>query len=585
MAEEPTGLRPPDPTDRQGSTSFLPAPKRRSSQKTLRTSTPSASPLAPPSSSQPTARPLTSELAAYAAGKARKRQATAGPEDRPSLPDLEFLGTPRSIRLKNLFTGAMAPPNMLDVATKLNDLVESSIKLTKKGAEKISVGSETAANIKTLVVRLLELAEFHHDIPAIRRNPFSTEDDEHQVERALAGANTFGCKVPEVIEAKLDQLTKSIESLERAVTAPSSNFNFRPAKSTATTPSYALAASKHAPPTSTAPRQAVFKPTSVRMKPPTPPPAFKTLKTLTLAQTCKDGKVLASMNCPTLIAKINTTLAEVGIKETPSDDKAIRIRSVHRHPSNDLVIYTTTTNQATALRDQHEKWVHLIDEGLVIHNPVHTVVVHGIPTSFNPTDPQHIEMLTAMNTDTLNPPPTFIKWLSENAVQRGASHSSIHIGFADAGQAQLAVDHKIFYGRFNKQTEHGRKTKPRCMNCLRDGHVTKFCKDKLMCPYCSGDHAADSCELHGRMNTNCTACARHAQKENPSIDLVSLFSETPRYLRHSPLDPTCPARLAEKKARVQCYPGARHSSTNVYHANRQVNPHRYCRRRRTKLGR
>lgn len=91
-------------------------------------------------------------------------------------------------------------------------------------------------------------------------------------------------------------------------------------------------------------------------------------------------------------------------------------------------------------------------------------------------------MLAAMNADTLNPAPVFVKWVSANAVQRGASHLSIRIGFADAAQAALAVEQKIFYGRFNKSTEFGRKAKPRCMNCLQEGHITRYCKEELMCP-------------------------------------------------------------------------------------------------------
>lgn len=141
-----------------------------------RTSTnPPSTPL-PSSQPQTPARPLASELEAYAAGKARKRQATAGPEDRPSPPDPTYLGTPRSTRLKNLFTEAILPPTLLDVARKLNDLVENNVKLPKKGAEKISVGSETAADIKTLVVKLFELAELNQDIPAIRRNIFAADN-------------------------------------------------------------------------------------------------------------------------------------------------------------------------------------------------------------------------------------------------------------------------------------------------------------------------------------------------------------------------------------------------------------------------
>lgn len=293
-----------------------------------------------------------------------------------------------------------------------------------------------------------------------------------------------------------------------------------------------------------------FKPTSVKKPTPAPPPATKPMNTITLVQSVKDGKALSSINYPSLIATINAKIAEAAVKEKPADEKPIRIRSVHQYPSNDIVIYTTTPSQAEILREQHENWIPLISTELLLHNPIHAVVVHGIPTSFNPSDPQHLDMLYAMNTDTLTPPPLFVKWLSANAVQRGASHSSLRIGFAEAGQAALAVEQKIFYGRYNKRTEHGRKIKPRCMNCLQEGHITRYCKEPLMCPFCSGPHPADSCEFHGKMTSNCTACARHAQRQDESVDLRQLFSETPRHLRHSPLDPTCPARLASKTVKA-----------------------------------
>lgn len=348
----------------------------------LKTSTHTSTLTPTPASSQSTARPLTSELEAYAAGRARKRQATTGLEDRPSPPDPKYLGTPRSIRLKNVFTGAMAPPNLLDVARKLNNLVESNIKLPKKGAEKTSIGSETAADIKTLTIRLLELDEFHNDIPTIRRNLFSNEDEEHQVERALAGANTFGCKVPDIIEANLEKLTKSIERIERATTAPSSNFSFRTSKSNnPTTPSYALAASKHNPQTITHSRATTFKPVLTRKAPPAPPSSLKLLNTVTLTQSIKGGLELAGLNYPTLIANINAKLSEAKIKVNHLDERPIQVRSVHRHPSNDLVLYTTTALQAEALRAQGDDWIPGISSNLTIQNPVHTNLLQTIRPS------------------------------------------------------------------------------------------------------------------------------------------------------------------------------------------------------------
>lgn len=183
----------------------------------------------------------------FEAGMARKRQATAAPEDRSRPRDPHYLGTPRSVRFKNLFTETSNTPTLLDVTQKLYELIETAIKLPKKGAEKISIGSESAADIKTLAARLLELAELQDDIPAMQRNPFMSDEDDHRIERALAGANTFGCKVPELIDAKLEKIAQDLAIIKQAASLPSGGFSFKTPNSLPKTPSYALAASKHAP--------------------------------------------------------------------------------------------------------------------------------------------------------------------------------------------------------------------------------------------------------------------------------------------------------------------------------------------------
>lgn len=251
MTEGDLPPAPPDPPGAENTTAWTPQTKTRGSSRSCRPSanTPSSIPPPPPSQSQD--RPAVTGLAELEAGKARKRQATAGPKDRPSRPDPTYLGTPRSIRFKNLFSTAANTPTLLDVTRKLYELIESSIKLPGKGAEKISIGSETAADVKTLAARLLELAEVENDIPAIRRNPFSTNDEDLQVERVLAGANQFGCQLPNVIEVQLKQISKDIAELKHAASLPSREFQFSTTNTPAKTPSYALAASKHAPRPST----------------------------------------------------------------------------------------------------------------------------------------------------------------------------------------------------------------------------------------------------------------------------------------------------------------------------------------------
>lgn len=65
-----------------------------------------------------------------------------------------------------------------------------------------------------------------------------------------------------------------------------------------------------------------------------------------------------------------------------------------------------------------------------------------------------------------------------------------------------------------------------------------------MCPYCAENHQADTCTLKSRTTSDCTACARRMKDADASLDLAHLFSTTPLILRHLPLDPTCPARIA-----------------------------------------
>lgn len=509
--------------------------------------TPTPSPLPP---SQSIDRPTVSGLTAFEAGKRRKRQATAGPDDRPGRANPVYLGTPRSTRFKNLFPDAPSAPGILEVTKKLYDLIEGLIHLPKKGAEKITLGSESAADIKTLAAHLLELAETLSDIPSIRRNPFSDAGDAHQVERALAGTNSFGCEVPKSIEAKLDKLAKDLAEMKQAVVMPTSTFSFNTSNSRPGIPSYALAASRHAPRQQSGPPPVTFRPFHHKKNPPPQPQATRSSNTVTLAQKTKDGTELSNVNYPTLIGLINTKLREANVKATPSDEKHVQIRSVHRHPSNDLVLYTTTPQHADTLRKQSATWLPLVSTNLELHNPIHSIVVHGIPATFLPTDPHNIDMLVAMNPDTLNPAPVFIKWISPNAIHQGVLHSSLRIGFADGEQAKRVVEQKIFFGCYNKKMDFGRKSKPRCMNCIKDGHTSTHCKEPMMCPYCAGDHPADSCELKGMMTSNCTSCARSSKSKDSTLDLKLLFSTTPKSLSHSPLHPTCPSRVAEKLARA-----------------------------------
>lgn len=288
------------------------------------------------------------------------------------------------MRLNNIFKNAPRNPSILDVTCKLYDLIESSILLSKKGGERISLlGSETAADIKTLAAAVLDQVEQSLNLPIVGQNLFPTDSNNHQVEHALEGANPFRCKVPDVVGARLDSIDKALAGIKDVFQNTSHCFNSPNLTTNPKTPSYALAVSRHAPKSTTVPTLTEFRPVLHKKPPPPPPTLLKLSNTITLTQSEREGNELLSMNYATLIALINSKLTEACIKEKTADPKPIQIQSVHRHPSNNQVLYTTTPQQAKELRRQGTKWIPLLSSSLSLHLTVHTVVVHGIPPLSN----------------------------------------------------------------------------------------------------------------------------------------------------------------------------------------------------------
>lgn len=124
----------------------------------------------------------------------------------------------------------------------------------------------------------------------------------------------------------------------------------------------------------------------------------------------------------------------------------------------------------------------------------------------------------------------------------------MRIGFTDASQAKGELYQKIFYERYRKTADFGGKSKPCSMSCLQEGHMSNHFTSKMMFPYCVEAHQVDMCLIESTMTSNWTACARAHKITQPDLELKTIFSKTPLNLRHSLLDPICPARLATKKS-------------------------------------
>lgn len=233
------------------------------------------------------------------------------------------LGTPHSTRFKNIFKDLTPNPTLLEITRKLYDVIEGSILLPKKGGEKISsLGSETAADIKILLPKILDLVEKSANIPLLHRClPFEDKDKDHQVKRVLAGENAFSRKMPNILETRLDNINKTLNEIKATFKLPSSQFRFNvPSKSKSKVLFYAFAASKHAPNHLPSNPTTSFRPTPAKKQPTPPPPPNQACSqnTVKIAPLEEGRKELASMTYPTLIKTINNLLTSLHIKENPS---------------------------------------------------------------------------------------------------------------------------------------------------------------------------------------------------------------------------------------------------------------------------
>lgn len=65
-------------------------------------------------------------------------------------------------------------------------------------------------------------------------------------------------------------MLKALERIKRATNLPSKNFSFNIKSTNTTKPTYALAASKHAPSPAVIAQPAIFRPATIRKAPTTP---------------------------------------------------------------------------------------------------------------------------------------------------------------------------------------------------------------------------------------------------------------------------------------------------------------------------
>lgn len=442
----------------------------------------------------------------------------------------ELTGSPRSNRMQDLFPGDANTHSLKEMVGKLLEVIKAGFPLANKSkkAQKISVNVSTAADILVITGAVYERVMYDE----ARRN-FTTPE-------ALIGANQKNRPIifkGKATDDKLDSLTEQIALLTSAVGHLLPNKQ-KPRDVAA--PSYALVASKHAP----GKTPAVFKPSQARPPPAKVAPKPRATNVVSLAHEPGSDITHPGLSNAKLIQELNLVFRAYKINLKPEDKAAIEIKSVRRHPSNNIDLYFETAAHALKVREMPRTWVQGFSKTLKMKEARHEIIVNGISKTFDPNIPDHVEELQVCNGALLKDMLS-VCWLNPKALEDPEKrHSLLLISLKTKEQAQLCVKEKIWHGRGRHITLRSGPPPRRCYNCQKTGHTAPACPLPPLCPFCGEKHHSHTCPENGKTSMKCTACARKKVTLEPQTNLKALFASNPVDLIHHPFSPVCPTRIA-----------------------------------------
>lgn len=155
------------------------------------------------------------------------------------------------------------------------------------------------------------------------------------------------------------------------------------------------------------------------------------------------------------------------------------------------------------------------------------MIVHGIPTTFDPTNRRHTQALIDKNHGVLNASTKMI-WVNKFAIQSGKTFSSIIIYLTDPEAANQAIHNRICFKHLLKITEKLTKRVRQCYQCLDFGHFDKkFPVEFRAYSHCDGSHAYDTCKKLAEPIC-CVNCAQQfVEAAYPGSDSVLITRLTP----------------------------------------------------------
>lgn len=259
-----------------------------------------------------------------------------------------------------------------------------------------------------------------------------------------------------------------------------------------------------------------------------------------LAQAVPGGTAELEARAAGLTACINFTLAETC---SPNPPVVRAIRKIHQN--GEIVLQFNNPDHARKAQEQSSEWPPLLNPNLKLKVKLYTVMVHGIPTSFDVSRADEFSKLKQENQGLLDSLQS-IRWVNTHSLLISKPFSSIFISLSDPEDANAAIFNKVNFEGELKPTERSKKHAgaSQCFKCQAYGHHQNNCPSEPCCAHCAYLHKTKDCPRGAKATQRCINCTKayifDKRKTNPDFSTSNISPEESIPMAHSAQASHCP---------------------------------------------